>query len=88
MNRLGDMLCMQLQNSPVTVLFGIDRKAGSFRYEGIPVFLPEQAEADYKTQDVDAVIVTAVMDYDVILQQLRKNGFRNILHISEFVNEL
>ena len=88
MSRLGDMLCMMLHDSPVTVLFGIDRKAESFLYEGIPVFLPEQAEAGFKIQDVDAVIVTAVMDYDVILQQLRKNGFRNILHISEFVNEL
>ena len=87
MGRLGDMLYVLLQNSSFRVQYVIDKKADSFIYD-VPVFLPNDADLKTKTQDVDAVIVTPVVDRDAIKEELHALGFRNIFLIREMVNEL
>lgn len=69
MGRVGYRLYDELRNSNVKVLFGIDRNAAQVNgCCGLQVDTIEKLQSRFK--DIDAILVSVVNDYDIILCEL------------------
>lgn len=77
---IGQLLCQELQNEEFEVSYIMDKKLHESGYEGIPVHYPS-ISLDKK----DAVVVTAVYDFEGIRTELSEMGFNNVVSFRELV---
>ena len=80
MGRLGQCLCDELKQSNVNVKYGIDKKAEHFSYLDLKVISPE---ADM--EEIDAIIVTPICEYESIAQELRKKTKSKIISLEDII---
>ncbi len=80
------MLYIALKNTPVNILYGIDRKADSFFYEGIQVYSPSQEKFSKRIDEVDVVVIAAIVEHESIKDMLKSFGFKNVCSIFDVVN--
>ena len=66
MHYLGESLCLELENTDITVKYAIDKNADEI-YSDIDIFTPDE-----ELEEVDAVIVTAFFYFDEIQEHLSK----------------
>jgi hypothetical protein len=78
MGKVGKHLIFELKDSDVDVLYFIDRKSAGDEMNGIPIYAPDDS-----LTDVDAIIVTAVFDFENIKLQLEKQCKCPIVSLSE-----
>ena len=71
---LGRLLCQELFGTVVEVSYVLDKKITQTGREDLSVFAPCQ-----RLPEVEAVIVTAIYDFDEIKKELSEKGFQNIL---------
>ena len=67
MNHLGRRLFFELKDSELYIVYGIDQNAKDIHIKGLEVVPPEKM-----TKDIDTVIVTPVMEYEMIQKELLK----------------
>ena len=79
---LGKHLEKELEKSQITVQYAIDR-AGVYLTIDLDVYSPES-----ELPPVDAVIVTPVLEYNVICNNLQKKVSCPVLSLSEIINEM
>lgn len=82
MKDLGKLLCDELTDSNVKVVYTIDR-AISGSYLGIQIISPNE-----NFGEVDAIIVTAIHYYDDIAKELRKKIDCPIISIEDIVFDI
>lgn len=82
MHYLGESLLVELQDTEIKVLYGIDRNADNC-YSDIEVYKP-----DDELEEVDAIIVTAFYYFDEIEQKLSAKMDCPILSIEDILYEL
>ncbi len=87
MNYIGNRLYDELLGSPIEVIMGIDRAAGSMKYD-IPIFPIEALVLPENIQRVDMVVVTAIDSYQEILCDMQKICDKPILSIEDIILEL
>lgn len=83
MSYLGTRLFYELKDSLVKVVCGLDKNS-DIRVVGLDVKKPDCAE----TEEIDAVIVTALFTYDEIEKNLKKVGYKKIIAFDELLYEL
>ena len=71
---LGKLLCQELFGTAVEVAYVLDKKVTQTGRDGLSVFVPCQG-----LPEVEAVVVTAIYDFDEIKKELSEKGFQNIL---------
>jgi len=82
---LGRLLLQELKNSSVLVKYIIDkRKIKPEEAAGLPVII-YGSESLEQMEKVDAIVVTAVMDYEEIRQELERKSDVRIIHLEELV---
>lgn len=81
MGMMARHLQKELEDTEINIIYGIDKKAYILKAD-IPLFLPEDT-----LPEIDAIIVTAVYDYNEIADQLRKKGIKHILCLEEIIEE-
>lgn len=82
MGMLGRHLIKELENSPVNIVYGIDR----FNVDGrgdFPIY-----KTDEKLPQADAIIVTVTYDFDNIYRDLSNKGIDKIISLDIVVEEL
>ena len=82
MSYVGRTLLKELEDSSVSVLYGIDRNA-----EGMPMDI-EVVLPNTSLKEVDAVIVTAVAYFDEIEEVLSKKMECPIICLDEIISEM
>ena len=82
MSRVGDTLLYELQDTDITVKYGIDKNAGSIYTDINVLTLEDDLEA------VDAVIVTAITFFNEINEQLSKKMDCLVLSLENILDEL
>ena len=81
MGALGERLYDELQGSPVTVRYAIDRMAASKKQDGLKIY---SADAD-SLPETDAVVVTPVQDYAAIMEFLEMKTDAAILSLKDII---
>lgn len=81
MGALGERLLCDLQQSPVQVLYGIDRMAKDKKVQGLQLY---GTDTDCYP-DVDAIIVTPVQDYWIIVEALKNKTKVPILSLQDVI---
>ena len=81
MGDLGKHLVYELTNAKITVKYAIDRSF--FAVSDLDVYLP-----DSELPNVDAIIVTAILDYESIRSNLEQKVFCPILSIADLFNTI
>lgn len=79
---LGERLLDELRDMGVDVLYGIDRKKRDTQ-ENLPVYLPSE-----ELPPVDVIIVTSIVDYAIIKQELQKKVEYPIVALDDLICEL
>ena len=79
---MGDTLYKELRESPIEVVYAIDRNADSMSAE-LPIYRPDE-----DLQEVDAVIVTAFTVYDEVEELLSEELSCPILSLEDIINEI
>lgn len=82
MSYAGETLIDELKNTGVTVVYGIDKKAGSI-YADVDIVSIEEILAD-----VDAVVVTAITYFDEIKETLLAKVGCPIISLEDIVYEV
>lgn len=73
---LGKLLCRELFNTSVNVIYVLDKKIRETEIGDLPVYTPAEG-----LPEPDAVIVTAVYYFDEITNTLSGMGFKNIISL-------
>lgn len=69
---LGKLFAFEMRESDITISYFIDRSAeGNNSYDGIPIVTIEDFE---KQEKVDAIIVTPIVDYNSVCEELVRKG--------------
>lgn len=79
---MGKLLCMELVQAGMEVVYVLDRKVTHTENEKIPVFVPQKG-----LPEVEAVVVTAVYYFHEIEKELMEMGFHNIVSLRDLVKE-
>ena len=75
MGDLGKLLAFELKNSSLIISYFIDRSAEGIKYyDGIPVITIEDIE---QQESVDAIIITPIVDYNSVNEELIRKGITN-----------
>lgn len=82
MGELGNRLYEELENSNVEIAYVIDQEASSVFAE------VEAREPDEVLEEVDAIIVTAVFDFDAIAEELSNKLSCPVISLEEVIEEL
>lgn len=83
MSYLGIRLFHELKQGSVHIAYGMDQEAG-MRMLGLEIYKPNNA----KTDEIDAVIVSAVFAFDTIRKNLEQLGFSRIIALDEIIYNL
>lgn len=75
----GGMLCTELQDSDIRILYGIDKNKDGIITD-IDILAPED-----KLPDVDAVIVTPITLFDEIRDTIGKKTKADILSLKDII---
>jgi len=78
---LGKHLCSELHGGDITVEYIIDQKKGDISID-YKLYLPTEA-----IPETDAVIVTAIFDYDKIYKKLKNKGICKIISLETILYE-
>ena len=81
MSYMGKCLVRELENSSITVKYGIDR--GMPLHSDIKLFRPED-----ELEMVDAVIVTTAVDSGQIRKMLAEKGFYKVVLLTDMLDEM
>lgn len=73
---LGKLLCQELMNTKIDVIYVLDKKGKQIRENNLPVYVPQKG-----LPKADAVIVTAVYYFDDIRNALSEMGFENVISL-------
>lgn len=73
---LGQLLCKELANTQIRVLYIIDKKVKDTGAANLPVYAPRKG-----LPEVDAVVVTAVYYFEDIEEELSQMGYDNIVSL-------
>lgn len=73
---LGKLLCQELMNTKINVIYVLDKKRKQIRENNLPVYVPQKG-----LPKADAVIVTAVYYFDDIRDALSEIGFENVISL-------
>ncbi len=79
MGNVGGMLCTELQDSDIRILYGIDKNKDGIITD-IDILAPED-----KLPDVDAVIVTPITLFDEIRDTIGKKTKADILSLKDII---
>lgn len=82
MGRLGNLLYDELAHSDIKVKYGIDQTGGRM-YRNLEII-----SKDGKLEPVDAIIVTAVFDFDSIKDELKKRVDCPVISLEEVIYPL
>lgn len=82
MSYAGETLVDELENTNITVKYGIDKKAENI-YSEIPV-----VTMDDELEEVDAVVVTAITFFDEIAEKLEKKVDCPIISLEDILYEV
>jgi hypothetical protein len=80
LGRLGLCLYEELQGSNIDVKYAIEKKAESFSYLNLKVISPE----DY-LETVDVIVVTRFIEYNKIVEELRKKTSCQVVSLEDVV---
>ena len=80
MGRLGICLYEELKESTIHVKYAIDRNAASFSYMNLKVIPPE----DY-LEAVDVIVVTRFIEYNKIVEELRKKTSWQVVSLEDVI---
>lgn len=83
MAKLGQTLVNDLENSPISIKFGIDRDAEVY-WNTFPIITPDEV-AKYDFSEVDVVIVTAISFFEEIRTQLSKELECPIISLEDII---
>lgn len=78
--RHGGILCRELQDSDVEILFWLDSSPRADSFLGIPVFREVSKET---AGSVDGIVVTPFLEFRAISESLEGAGFRKIISIED-----
>lgn len=79
MSVLGNLLYQELKDTDIKVSYAIDKNADNM-YFGLPVIKPSE-----ECGEVDAIIVTAILEYDRIRAALQKQTNIKIISLEDIV---
>lgn len=79
---LGQLLCKELASTRICVAYVLDKKVKATGDEKLPVYIPQGG-----LLGVDAVVVTAVYDFDEIKKELLHMGYRNVISFRKLLEE-
>lgn len=82
MSYIGQTLINELENSKISIKYGIDRDAEVY-WDTFPIKRPNQI-----TDDVDAIIVTTVMCFDEIRHTIRERVKCPVISLEEIVDAM
>lgn len=77
---LGQLLCRELDDTKIQVAYLLDRTVKETGIENLPVYVPQCG-----LPEVDAVVVTAVYDFDRIEEELSQMGYRRIISLKNLL---
>lgn len=80
LGRLGLCLHEELKGSNIRVNYAIDRNAASFSYMDLKVIPPEA-----NLEAVDAIVVTKFIEYNKIVEELRKKTSCQVVSLEDIV---
>jgi len=80
LGRLGLCLREELKDSNIDVRYAIDKNAASFSYLNLKVIPPED-----HLETVDVIVVTNFIDYNEIVEELRKKTSCQIVSLEDVV---
>ena len=83
MNHLGVLLMNELKKTDITVAFGVDRNPVR-KLHSIRVFKPNDTPSDR----IDAIVVTALYDYDKIEEALSKRFDCPIVSLEDVIDDI
>ena len=81
-SRLGIFLYHELKNQDVQVMYAIDKSDLSWRMTAIDIFTPED-----ELPQVDAVIITPILDYYEIKENMMRKMDCQYLSLEDLINE-
>lgn len=87
MSSLGNRLYDLLVDSDVEAVFAIDRRAGEFICK-IPVLCLDDTEVEQYIRQVDAVIVTAISDFELIKNTIMNRYEVSVLSLRDILLEM
>lgn len=77
---LGRLLCQELRNDSIKVLYVLDKKVTNTNRNDLPIFTPSS-----NLPPVEMVIVTAVYYFDEIKKELTELGYKNVLSFRQLL---
>ena len=80
MGRLGLCLYEELKDSNIHVKYAIDRNAATFSYLNLKVIPPEN-----QLETVDVIVVTRFIEYNKIVEELRKKTSCQVVSLEDVV---
>lgn len=80
LGRLGLCLYEELKGSNIDVKYAIERKAESFSYLNLKVISPEEY-----LETVDVIVVTKFIEYNKIVEELRKKTSCQVVNLEDVV---
>lgn len=80
LGRLGFCLYEELKGSNIDVKYAIDKNAAAFSYLDFKVVLPEN-----HLETVDVIVVTKFIDYNEIVEELRKKTPCHVVSLEDVV---
>ena len=80
MGKVGNHFIKELEKSDIEICYAIDRNGSGTEKNGIPVY-----SVDTKLKQVDAIIVTAVFDFENIERELKKVFQCPIISLSQII---
>lgn len=83
MTQIGEAIYLELKDTPIEVLYAIDRNP-KWAFPDLPVY----SLRDAPEKRVDAVIVATFMSFDTVKKTLLEKGYQNILSIDELLLKL
>lgn len=79
MGVLGNLLYQELSNTGIQVSYAIDRNGDEMYFE-VPVFNPSD-----EYDEVDAIIVTAILDYEKIRANIKKKTHADVISLEDVI---
>lgn len=82
MSLIGERLYIDLTDRGIQVAYGIDRLSRGY-LDGIKMYMPAE-----ELPQVDAVIVTAIVDFDAVREQMKEKINCPIFSFKDILNEI
>lgn len=77
---LGQLLCRELMDTEVDVLYVMDKKVKDTRIKNLRVYFPQKG-----LPDVDVIVVTAIYYFDEIQKELLQMGYKCVVSLRELL---